>query len=99
MKISFSSVVPQLKEIAIVGWKKQKGSGVFILPSGQKSIVLGIEDLDGLNRRRLILLSRQIITLAKANRIKKIAFKFEDFSFSKLKISKEEMAELLAASF
>lgn len=99
MKISFSSVAPKSKEIAIVGWKKQKGSGVFILPSGQKSIVLGIEEPDELNRRKLILLSRQVVTLAKANRIKKIALKLDDFTFSGLESSREEIAELLATNF
>lgn len=68
------------------------------MPSGKKSIFIGIPEPDKLNRRKLIILSRQIITLAKANQIKKIAFKFEDFSFSKLKISREETAELLATN-
>src|SRR3989344_6122505 len=99
MKISFNRTFPKFKDTAIAGWKKQKGSGVFILPSGQKAIVLGIEEPDELNRRKLILLSRQIVTLAKANRIKKIALKLDDFAFSGLKISREETAELLATNF
>ena len=99
MKISFSSTIPKSKDVAIISWKKQKQSEVLLLPSGKKSILIGIPEPAELNRRKLIILSRQIITLAKAHQIKKIAFKFEDFSFSKLKISREETAELLATNF
>lgn len=83
----------------MTSWKKQKQSEVLSLPNGQKSIILGIAEPEKLNRRKLIILARQIITLAKANQIKKIAFKFEDFSFSMLRISQEETAELLVTNF
>lgn len=69
------------------------------MPGGRKSILLGIPEPDKLNRRKLIILGRQIITLAKANQIKRVAFKFEDLSFPRLKISREEIAELLATNF
>ena len=99
MKISFSSIIPKSEDTALVSWKKQKQSEALVLPSGQKTIFLGIAEPDKLNRRKLIILSRQVITLAKANQTKRIAFKFEDFTFSKLKISREETAELLATNF
>ncbi|MBI2506971.1 MAG: leucyl aminopeptidase [Candidatus Colwellbacteria bacterium] len=99
MKLTFSKTTPKSKDIAIVGWKKQKQSEVLLLPTGQKSIILGVPEPEKLNRRKLIILSRQIIALAKANRIKKTALKLDDFSFPKLKISKEEIAELLATNF
>ncbi|MDP2650830.1 MAG: leucyl aminopeptidase family protein [bacterium] len=99
MKISFSLIKPKSKDTALVSWKKQKQSEVLLLSSGQRSIVLGVTEPEKLTRRKLVIFSRQIITLAKANQIKKIAFKFEDLSFSKLKISREETAELLATNF
>src|SRR3989344_417631 len=72
MKISFSSTIPKSKDVAIISWKKQKQSEVLLLPSGKKSILIGIPEPAELNRRKLIILSRQIITLAKAHQIKKI---------------------------
>ncbi|MEX2033482.1 MAG: leucyl aminopeptidase [Candidatus Colwellbacteria bacterium] len=99
MKISFSSTIPKSKGVAIISWKKQKQGEVLLMPGGKKSILIGIPEPDELNRRKLIILSRQIITLAKTNRIKKIALKLDDFTFSKLKISREETAELLATNF
>ena len=95
MKFSFSPIAPRSKDIAVVSWKKQKQNEVLVSPSGQKNIVLGIAEPEKLNRRKFIILARQIITLAKANRVKKIALRLDDFAFPKLKLPKEEIVELL----
>ena len=99
MKFNFSSTTPKDKNTALVSWKKQKESQVLVLPGGQKNIVLGVAGPEKMTRRKLIILARQIITFAKANQVKKIALKLEDFSFPKAKVSKEEIAEIFATNF
>ena len=64
-----------------------------------KKLVLGLKKKQELNRRKLILLFRKIICLAKKARVKKIALNFDDFNFKHLKIDSGELAELMATNF
>ncbi|MFN7088326.1 MAG: leucyl aminopeptidase [Candidatus Paceibacteria bacterium] len=76
-----------------------KESLVVLLPGKKKQIKIGIGEPEKLNRRKLILIFRQIISLAKTNKIKDIALLFSDFKFPQLKISDEDIAELMATNF
>lgn len=95
IKIRF---VPKIKEKTVV-LTDQKESSVLLLPSGKKQIQIGIGPIKEFNRRKLIIASRKIISLAKTNKIKKLTVDFSDFLFSQLKMKPAEIAELLAANF
>jgi hypothetical protein len=60
---------------------------------------IGIGKPDKLNRRKFILLCRQVVTLAKTHKIKELNIQFSDFKFESLKIPETEMAEIMATAF
>jgi len=76
-----------------------KDTDVVMTASGQKTISIGRGDPKEMNRRKIILLARQIIFLAKANKIKKLAIDLRDFGFAKIRLAERELAELLAVNF
>lgn len=89
----------QDKDFAEVTLKEQKGNHVHILPGGRKNLILGIDKRENITLRKLVILFRQIISLAKSNGIKKIVLNFSDFQFSKLEISDKNIAEIMAVNF
>lgn len=99
MKISFSekSVVPA--KFAKVLIRKEKNNYIQINPKGEKEIVVALDDAKKINHRKLILLARKVIFLAKGNRIKNIVVNFKDFQFPQLNLATPEIAELLATNF
>ncbi|RJQ29057.1 leucyl aminopeptidase family protein [Candidatus Parcubacteria bacterium] len=99
IKITFSKSEPKDKKIGLVSLRKEKDNSVFILSSGQKSIVIGVPEPEKITRRKLILLTRQAIVLAKQNKIKRIAIRLADFGFRHLRLGDRNLAELLATNF
>ncbi len=101
MKIKFVEAVHEIKsrDIAFVSLTSKKDSEVLVLPEGHKSISLGIGNKKDINRRRFILQSRKIISLAKQNKIRRLVINFSDFDMPHLKISAGEIAETLAINF
>jgi leucyl aminopeptidase len=99
MEIHLVDGVPKGKGIARVVLKEQKNNDVIVLTSGQQEIRIGIEDRSKINKRKLILLFRKVIALARANRIKKLAFDFKDFRFASLSLSDGDLAESTAINF
>ncbi len=87
------------KEYVLVEFRRQKESHLLEKSDGRRSLVIGIEKPEKINHRRAILLARQIISLAKANRLKRLVLNFPDFTFPELKLSDEEKAELLIVNF
>ncbi len=96
------SKMPTDKTVARVSLSPKKESEVLLLPSLQKSIVLGVGlplragEYKKVTRRQLIVLLRRVVALAKQNRVKKIALDLNDFAFAHLALPSLELAELLA---
>ncbi|MBI2644006.1 MAG: leucyl aminopeptidase [Candidatus Wildermuthbacteria bacterium] len=100
MKISVVSQKPQDKAITVLKLVEQRQeSWIEVLPDGQRILALGIGDKNQINRRKLFILARQVIALAKGQRIKSIAIPFDDLEFSNVQLSNEEKAEVLAINF
>ena len=55
-------------------------------------------ELQNINRRKFILLARQIIVLAKTHRIENISIELSTLKFPKLRMSDEEKAEVLVTN-
>ncbi len=72
---------------------------VYISSNNQKTLFFNFGPIEKINRRKFILLPRQIIQLAKSKKIKKLAINFSDFVFPALKIEKKDIAEILAIGF
>lgn len=100
MKISVVYQKPQDKAITVLKLVEQRQeSWIEVLPDGQRILALGIGDKNQINRRKLFILARQVIALAKGQRIKSIAIPFDDLEFSNVQLSNEEKAEVLAINF
>lgn len=68
--------------------------------AGHSIIEIGIGKKSEMTRRKLHLLARRVISLAKQNKLEKIVISLADFSFTKTKsIPLEELASLLAENF
>lgn len=87
------------RQYVMVEFRKQKESHLLERLDGRRSLIIGIEKPEKVNHRRAILLARQVISLAKANRLKRLIFNFQDFNFPELKLPDEDKAELLATNF
>lgn len=99
IKFTFSGKLPKERNKTLVSITKEKDVLVYISASGQKIISLSVPEPEKMDRRKLILLARQVITSAKAGKIKKLVITFSDFVFSHLKMKPGEIAELLATNF
>ena len=101
MKYTFSSAKSADKldaTIAQLRVTSEKESYV-VVEKGKIVLSLGASDKKQITRRRVVLLARQAIALAKSNRKKILAITPADFTFARLRQSAEELGELIAASF
>ncbi|MFH1584777.1 MAG: leucyl aminopeptidase [Patescibacteria group bacterium] len=99
MRYIFSKAIEDLpKEVVFVQFSKEKETYVVQLEGGRKALSLGVEEPEKLTRRKLVLLARQVVAVAKAHRFSRLAFSLQDFRFS-LKLSDKDLAELLAVNF
>ncbi|TSC94419.1 MAG: putative cytosol aminopeptidase, partial [Parcubacteria group bacterium Athens1014_10] len=94
-----ASQMPKDKNICLVSLKTQKESDVLILADGRKTLTVVIDEKEKISRRKLIIVGRKIISLAKNNKIKRLSINFRDFGFPRLKMSDFEIAELLGTNF
>jgi leucyl aminopeptidase len=76
-----------------------KESFVTVLPNGKKIINVAVGEKEKLNRRKFILVCRQIISLAKTHKIKELNLIFSEFNIKSLNIPEEEIAELMGTAF
>lgn len=97
IRLSFSEKVED--DFVRVLFKEQKESYLLEGPDGRRSLVIGIEKFEKVNHRKAILIARQIISLSKSKRLKRLALNFSDFSFPGLKLPSHEVAELLSTNF
>src|SRR3989344_780142 len=97
MKITFLPKEPTAKNIAIVKLVKQPENEVVQLEHGQRHVIIGIGSAVP-DRRKLVLIARQIVATARRAKIKKFAISFKDFAV-KEKLDDSRLAELIAANF
>src|SRR3989344_3246914 len=98
MKIICGEVPKNAKDIARVSLVPGKTTEVYI-ENNIRRIAIGIDDPTKVTLRRLFIIARQVISTAKAQKIKKIALDVGDFQFSGLGLSRRELAELLGTNF
>ncbi|MEK7479249.1 MAG: M17 family peptidase N-terminal domain-containing protein, partial [Patescibacteria group bacterium] len=98
MNIAFQKEALQNKGVAQIRLTEEKDSAVFVFSNGQKEIRVGIGKKQEFTVRKLHLLPRNIIVIAKANKVKKFVIRFEDFE-KLTRLNNGELAELLAKNF
>ena len=71
---------------------------LLVLDNGRRSLRIGV-DAKKMNRRKLIVLFRRIVFLAKAHGITHLVIRLEDFLFPGVPVSPEDAAELMSINF
>jgi len=102
MEITFAEKESSVKDTravlaALIPGKKE--TEVVRLASGRRVIEIGIEDPKNMTRRKLVLLARKVIHLARSHKAARVAVNLSDFAFAHLHMSEEDLGWLLATSW
>lgn len=98
MKINFTDKKNIGKDVADISLLWKNNDEVFI-SDDKKKINIGAGNIKKFNRRKLVILSRKIIVVAKKNKVKKIAVNFSEFILNGLNVDGFETAEILGMNF
>jgi len=101
MKYSFNANSKERiasKKIAIVDVQDTKVSETLMSERGIKTLVLAVKPAREMTRRRLVILARRVIKRAKRAHVTRVVVDLNQFVFSSLDISKEEVAETVAVN-
>ena len=101
MKILYTTqTAPIEKEFVHIILKESQKDSRFVENSDKiASLVIGIDKKRDMTLRKLFVLPRKIIAIAKQYKIKKLVMDFSDFSFPHLRILSQELGEILAINF
>lgn len=106
MKITFKNSVEGVPKDALfvsIGSKNgstnstssPQASDEIVRENGIKTLYLKCEEAEKMNLRKLFLLVRKMIVMAKNSKAEKISFNFNDFKFKNIKITDEELGEVI----
>ena len=103
MKITFENNQKNIKgEVLFVSVGPKNGStsspqvnDEIIRENGVKTLYLKCDEAEKMNLRKLYLLVRKMVMLAKGIKAEKLAFNFNDFKFGKAKLTDEDLAEII----
>jgi leucyl aminopeptidase len=95
MKITFKGNIKQLKDDVLFVSIGPKNKDEIIKENAMKILYLKCEADDKMNLRKLYILVRKMVMMAKIAKMSKIAFNFEDFIFKNIKRTEEEIAEIV----
>ncbi len=95
MKITFNNNVKTTEKGILSVSVSPKNTDEIIKENGVKTLYLKCDEAEKMNLRKLFLLVRKMIVMAKSMKAEKIAFNFSDFKFKNLKISDKELGEII----
>ena len=78
---------------------EEKNDGVVLEKDGRLTLSLAVGKRSQMTRRKLLLLARRVVREALAKKYSALTLDFEQWHFPHLKISPQELAELLATNF
>ncbi|HEY4486673.1 MAG TPA: leucyl aminopeptidase [Candidatus Paceibacterota bacterium] len=97
MRFIFSTKTATFPESVVpIVITEEKETEVIKDGKGKKTLYVGIGKRTAMTHRKLVTLARQVVDIAKKNKVKKIAVNFSDFRFAHLPIGDEELASLFA---
>ena len=99
MKFTTSRLKPAAHNVSFVILREDNSVNIDKLNGGQKSIKLGVGPFRRLTERRLHIVARQAVNIARANKIKRLAIDFSQWQFPSINIGYDEIAEILAINF
>ena len=97
MKITFKDNGKELGEEILFVSVNPKNKDEIVRENGTKTLYLKCEEKEKMNLRKLFLLVRKMISLAKGAKAEQLTFNFNDFRFRNSKITDLELAEIIGS--
>ena len=95
MKITLRNDAKNIgKEVLFVSISP-KNKDEIVKENNVKTLYLKCDEADKMNLRKLFLLIRKMVVMAKNTKAEKLAFNFNDFKFKSIKLSDEEFGEII----
>ncbi len=91
MKITFKETGKEYLSVNI----NPKNKDEIIKENGVKTLFLKCEEAEKMNLRKLYLLVRKMVQMAKGAKVEKASFNFNDFKFKNTKLTDEELGEII----
>src|ERR1700752_4077232 len=85
MKITFKNKLTEVPKEALFVSVSPKNMDEIVREDGHKALYLKSEELAKINVRKLFLLLRKMVALAKNTKVDKLCFNFKDFEFKNTK--------------
>jgi len=97
MKITFKNDIKDEKEEVLFVSVSHKNKDEIVKENGIKTFYLKCDEADKMNLRKLYLLVRKMILMAKNAKAEKLSFDFGDFKWKGVKLSDEELGEIIGS--
>ena len=98
MEITLSSAFPKTARVARVVFHSEKEPRVRVQANKHILIEIGVGKAAEMTRRKIVLIIRQMVSVAKANGVAHIAVALKEFAFAKPHVSEEELLALLSTN-
>jgi len=95
MKIIFKGNIKQLKDDVLFVSIGPKNKDEIVKENAMKILYLKSETDEKMNLKKLYMLVRKMVIMAKSAKMPKLAFNFEDFIFKNLKLTDIEIGEIV----
>ena len=97
MKITFKNSSKDAPKDTLFVSINPKNNDEIVKENGIKTLYLKCDEVGKMNLRKLFLLARKMVMMAKNAKTERLAFNFNDFRFSNVKISDTELGEIIGA--
>jgi hypothetical protein len=95
MKIAFKNSVKEVPKEALFVSVGPKNKDEIVKENGIKTLYLKCDEKDMMNLRKLFVLPRKMVSMAKNAKAEKLAFNFKDFKFKNAKLTDQELGEII----
>src|SRR3989344_263702 len=97
MKISFKNNVKDVKGGFLLVSVGPKNTDEIVKENGIKTLYLKCDEKEKMNLRKIFVLLRKMVMMAKNTKVKNLVFHFNDFKFKNSKIGDEELGEIIGS--
>lgn len=97
MKITFKNSAKDIKGGVLFISIGSKNKDEIVRENGVKTLYLKCEESDKMTSRKLFLLVRKMVNMAKNAKAEKLSFDFQDFKFKEIKMTDEELGEIIGS--
>jgi leucyl aminopeptidase len=95
MKITFKDSLKKAKKETLFVSINSKNKDEIVKESSVKTLYLKCDEAEKMNLRKLYLLVRKMVVMAKSMKTEKFAFDFDDFKFKNINLTDVELGEII----